>query len=107
MLKISTKHLPKKKDLEFVHVPVNQIHAYLYVLVLVNVQQIIPRMRKVIHLKENVGKGALLQELIVWHHLLLQRHERDAGGLSLALTMSTIMVWLVQRVLTILDVIRK
>jgi hypothetical protein len=70
MLKISTKHLPKMKDLEFVHVPVNQIHAYLYVLMLVNVQQIIPRMRKVIHLKENVGNGALLQEPIVWHHLL-------------------------------------
>jgi hypothetical protein len=97
MLKISTKHLPKKKDLVFVHVPVNQIYAYLCALMLVSVQLIITKMGKVTHLKD-IGEGALVQELIVWLHLPLQRHERDTGGLSLALTMSITMVWLAQRV---------
>jgi hypothetical protein len=92
------KTFAKEEDLEFVYDLVNQIYAYLSALMLASAQPIITRMRKVIHLKQSVGEGALVQEPTVWHHLPLQRHERDTGGLSLALTMSIIMVWLAQRV---------
>jgi hypothetical protein len=92
MLKISTKHLQKKKALGFVHVLATDNTKN---------EESNPLNRK------SRRRCALVQELIVWHHSPLQRHERDTGGQSLALTMSIIMVWLAQRVLNILDVIRK